>query len=268
LVANAKLAPPAISLLLPARGRPKNLKQSIDSAFGLANHPEAIELLVRLDECDPCLREELAILADHPHTDLFRIGVGTRFGYARMDQYYNGLAESAVGDWLFFWNDDIDMLTRGWDDLIREAPLFSVQFPRRDTTPTTDYTLPVVGRPIYETLGHLSKNAYCDAWISDFSGFAGTSIIRDDIVFHHHRLDDDTLRGQANGAEEWHRFTAAEQLAMRRADMDKVMAAPAHASRFDGWNAEVTYHVGVDYIKLAAGEARARAYVLKGRKGP
>lgn len=253
-----------ISMLLPARGRPKNLKESIDSVFDLAALPGRVEVLVRLDDCDPCLQDELEILGKYPRESV-RVFQGKRLGYSRMHEYYNKLAELATGDWLFLWNDDITMRSSYWDQLLCNAPLFSVQFPRRDIVATTDYTLPVVGRPVYDALGHLSVNAFCDAWISDYSAFAGTSIIRDDIVFHHYRLNDATLNEQADGGKEWHKFTSDDQMKMRRADMDAVIAAPGHAERFSGWDTECTYHVNVDYIKLAAGEMRARAYVLKGR---
>ena len=151
------------------------------------------------------------------------------------------------------------MLTRGWDELLCEAPPFSVQFPRRDIVANADPTLPVVGRKIYEAMGHLSKNAYCDAWISDISAFAGTSITRNDIVFVHHRLNDATMKAQNDGGVEWQRFTT--QKPERRIDMDKVIAAPEHATRFDGWNTEIEYHP-VDYINLAAGEAKACNYEI------
>lgn len=253
--------PPKISMLLPARGRPTHLKESVMSVFDLAAKPDEVEVIVRLDDNDPCLTDEIRVLQAWPkHVHVY---VGDRVGYRAMHTMYNGCANIAVGDYLFVWNDDIFMVSKDWDLLLQDAPLFSVQFPRRDIVEHADPTLPVVGRPIYEAMGRLSDNAYCDAWISDISAFAGTSVNRNDIVFHHHRLDDATLREQNDGGKEWARF--GTQRAERRADMDKVMAAPGWASRYDGWEVEVEYHP-VDYINLAAGEAKAHAVVLKGRK--
>lgn len=258
---------PSISILLPARGRPKNLKTSVGSLFDLAAKPDEVEVIVILDDDDSCLREEMGILRDNKYADNIQVSIDKRLGYSAMHRYYQQCVDAARGDWLFMWNDDIDMVTKGWDDLTRDAPAFCVQFPRRDIVATTDYTLPVVGRPVYEAIGHYSMNAYCDAWISDYSAFAGTSVIRDDIVFTHHRLADQTLADQADGGKEWHKFTQDEQLKMRRADMEKVISAPGYADRFKGWDIEVNYHVGVDYIKLAARELRAQGVTLKGRRG-
>ncbi len=253
---------PKISMLLPARGRPANLKLSVESVFDLAAKPDEIEVLVRLDDDDPYLAKEVEILRvwSVRHVSLY---TGARLGYHRMHDYYNRLAQEAVGDWLFFWNDDIELRTQDWDRLLHEAPLFSVQFPRRDTVKHADPTIPVVGRPIYEAVGRLSGNAYCDAWVSDISGYAGTSINRDDIVFHHHRLNDATMAEQNDGGKEWARFDT--QKAERRVEMDKIVAAPGYAGRYDGWNTAVEYHP-VDYINLAAGEVKAYTTILKGRK--
>lgn len=252
---------PKISMLLPARGRPTYLKESVMSVFDLAAKPDDVEVIVRLDDNDPFLQDEIRVLQAWPkHVQVY---TGERLGYSRMHLYYEGLAERAQGKWIHLWNDDIVAATKDWDLLLDEAPAFSVQFPRRDVCEHADPTLPVVGRGIYEAMGHLSQNAYCDAWISDISAFAGTSITRNDIVFHHHRLDDATLREQNDGGKEWARF--GTQRAERRADMDKVMAAPGWASRYDGWEVEVEYHP-VDYINLAAGEAKAHAVQLRGRK--
>lgn len=253
-----------ISMLLPARGRPDNLKASVESVFALAKKPDEVEVVVRLDDDDPHLDREIQILRAHDRVRIFR---GPRLGYHNMHTMYNKLAELSRGEWLFMWNDDIEMVTKDWDVLTRESPLYAVQFVRRDVTPTSDYTLPIIGKPLFDVLGHISENAYCDAWISDVSAFAGTSVVRDDIVFKHHRLDDATMYGQSvNGPAAWAKFTTEEQRQMRRDDMEKIMASPLWAGRFDGWEYDFIKHA-VDHIKLFnAGEREAGAIRLKGRK--
>lgn len=253
-----------VSMLLPARGRPDHLAASVGSLFALAKSPDEVEVLARLDDDDPDLEREVQVLSAHRNVRVFR---GPRLGYAGMHEMYNRLAQIGRGEWLFLWNDDIEMLTGGWDALVREAPPYSVQFVRRDTTPTTDYTLPVLGRPLFEVLGHISKNAYCDAWISDVSGFAGTSVIRDDVVFRHHRLSDATMHGQSvSGPGEWAKFKTDEQRQWRRDDMEKIMASPLWLGRLDGWDCEFSEHVEVAHIDLASGERAAGAIRLRGRK--
>lgn len=258
---------PTISILLPARGRPKNLSASIESLRCLANDPSAVEVLVALDDDDHSLQDEVEILRCFDVAGVFNqvaFECGQRLGYSKMHEYYNRLAAASSGDWLVIWNDDIEMVTRGWDVLLIEAPKFTVQFPRRDTVSTTDYTLPVIERLWYERLGHLSLNAYCDAWISDVSAFAGTSVVRDDVVFVHHRLNDTTLLEQS-GNNEWEKFVSEDQRALRRLDMKKILSAPDHEHRFNGFEVEAVYH-DVDHINLMSKERRAQSFVLKKRR--
>lgn len=255
------------SMLLPARGRPQHLRASVESIFRSASSPSDVEVLVRLDDDDRHLQAELAVLRaigrEQGVEGNITVEVGPRKGYRLMMDYWNELAAKAQGDWIYLWNDDIEGITAVWDDLLREAPAFSIQWPRRDITATTDFTLPVIGKPVYEALGHVSVNAYADAWIADYSGFAGTSIIRDDVVFMHHRLNDETLLEQQDGNVEWTKFSAEEQRALRNADLEAVKAAPGYARRFDGWRVE-RRELTLDYLRLRP-EERPHAYVLLGR---
>lgn len=41
-----------------------------------------------------------------------------RYGYMRLHQYLNMLVKTASADWLMWFNDDMRMLTIGWDDII------------------------------------------------------------------------------------------------------------------------------------------------------
>ena len=256
---------PTISMLLPARGRPANLKASVESVFRLATEPDRVELLVRLDDCDPHLEAELDILetCKSPEHGAIRVFRGPRLGYAQMHQMYNVLARIGRGDWLFLWNDDIEMVTKGWDVLVREAPVYSIQFARRDITATTDYTLPIVGRPVFNALEfHLSMNAYVDAWLVDVAASAGVAVARDDIVFTHHRLNDQTLNEQNDGGRAWGEFNAEAMTALRRADLEKVIASSHYQDRFSRWQGEFR-PVTLDYVKLAS---PAQAFVLAGRR--
>ena len=255
---------PAISVLLPTRGRPGPCRRSVLALRHLASRPQDIELLIRHDEDDP--PPPFSHEADEAGAfAAFRILSGPRHGYAGMHRYYNELAAEARGDWLLIWNDDTDMLTPGWDLMLREAPPFCVQFPRRDITATTDFTFPVLGRPVYETLGHVATNGYCDAWLSDVTCYAGVAVLRDDIVFHHHRLDDETMRGQhRDGPPEWARFGSIEEGVSRRSAMEAIRGAPAWPDRFCGWAVEEV-RCGEGTVGLSTGPARASCFILRGR---
>lgn len=252
---------PAVSVLLPTRKRPEHCRRSVRCLRDLAARPGDVEVLLRHDDDDeppPLPPAEVGAFA------ALRVLGGPRHGYGGMHRYYNQLAGEARGDWLLVWNDDADMLTPGWDDLLREAPPFCVQYPRRDVTATTDFTFPVLGRPVYEALGQVAANGFCDAWLSDVTCYAAVAVLRDDVVFHHHRIDDDTMRGQhLEGPAEWARFDAAAGRSSRRDATEAVRAAPGWARRFEGWRAEERDLGGAR--DFSGGPQPARSFILRGR---
>lgn len=252
-----------ISMLLPARGRPKNLKMSIESVFDLAREPGAVELVVRLDDDDPHLEEELDILRV-PAPGNVQVVVGPRLGYGGMAEMYNSCAAIAKGAFLCDWNDDMLIATRHYDALIMDAPAFCIQFPRLYERPTTDYTLPFTAKRVFETVGHLSQNAYCDAWLSDIAGYSGISVERNDIAFKHFRLNDATLKEQGiSGGDEMARFKMPEQRAQRLSDIEAIVAAPEYNTRFLGWWSEERMHPAPEINGSRV--HHARSYTLKGK---
>ncbi|HEY6117710.1 MAG TPA: glycosyltransferase, partial [Candidatus Dormibacteraeota bacterium] len=105
-----------ISVLLPSRGRPKALEETITGLLRLADEPDAIQVLVAADPDD-----DGTLAAELPD----QVTVWTapqRYGYPRLHEYVNALAAQAGGDWLMLWNDDARILTPGWDQAIEAAP--------------------------------------------------------------------------------------------------------------------------------------------------
>ena len=216
-----------VSVLYPARGRPYALHRSAAASLDRAARPDRVELLFRFDADDPQLASEMGVIASlarrYPHSRLLAI-TGERHGYVGLHDYFNELAAVSRGAWLLQWNDDTDILTPAWDDLLFQAPPVSVQLLRRDVCATADPTFPATGRPVYEAMGHISLNGHCDAWVSDVSWWAGCQVIRNDIVFAHHCMADQTARDRVDDMD---RFKGAEQTAVRAGDIERVKARMA-----------------------------------------
>lgn len=146
-----------ISVLLPSRGRVKALTDTVEGLLGLADRPGSIEILIAADPDDP-----------DTHTgDLpWQASVWTapeRYGYPRLHEYINRLAEQADGGWLMLWNDDARMRTAGWDRLVEErAP--SVLWPHSNDIATCN-TFPIWPKTWTDSLGHVSLSPHCDSWI-------------------------------------------------------------------------------------------------------
>lgn len=224
----------AISILIPARGRPLGLRKAIGSMCARANDPEKLEFLVYIDDDDESLKDVAFIEAA---SEGVHVGVwsGPRKGYKRLHEYYNALASHASGDWLINWNDDVEMLTEGWDALVANTkmPPHSIQFFRRDTLEHADTTFPCTGRSVYKAMGHLSLNAHCDDWAKEIALGTGIAVMRDNIVFHHDRVDDQTSRDRDNGGYDLEGFRSAEMVAARKEDITRVLLAESKAHESD-----------------------------------
>lgn len=206
-----------ISVLLPSRGRPESLAQSVASLRDLAHAPEGIEVLVAVDDDDPPTARAARDLGA-------KVLVSTRYGYSRLHMYVNTLAHRAHGDWLLLWNDDARMLTPGWDRRVEEAAP-GVLWPAHNGSPYLN-TFPVVHRRVVDLLGHFSLSPHCDSWVQDVADAVGIHRHIDVAVLHDRfdltgAHDDQTWReGQAGyRTADYH---SAEMVQLRQRDIDTI----------------------------------------------
>jgi len=208
-----------ISVLLPSRGRPRALAESIATLLDLADKPGSVEILVAADPDDEPTRQ-----AALP----WQASIWTapeRYGYPRLHEYVNQLARQADGEWLMLWNDDAHMLTDSWDVLVEAEP-DGVLWPHSNDIPTCN-TFPIWPRAWTDHLRHVSLSPHCDSWIQ----YLGQTIGR------HERVDVDILHDRADLTGGHDDQTRAESLAgYRTADygspaMDDARAADVDALR-------------------------------------
>lgn len=219
----------SISVLLPTRGRPHGLRAAIETLLNLAAAPGAIEFLIRADDDDRASTHDVGSASSFAGSVSLRFG--PRLGYRRVFEHYNELAATSRGLWIINWNDDVEMLTHGWDELARQAPAHSVQFFRRDILEKADTTFPCTGRSVYQAMGHLSLQTHADDWMRVVADKAGVTVFRDDIVFHHHRLNDQTSRDRDAGGYDTTGFNSPEMQALMAKDAENVRAAAPKESR-------------------------------------
>lgn len=99
-----------ISVIFASRGRPASLKAATESLYQNAKDPDRIEIIVAVDPDDDSVTN---------YAWPFRIWTAPeRFGYTQLHLYLNSLAKLAHGEWLMWFNDDMRMLTPGWDEII------------------------------------------------------------------------------------------------------------------------------------------------------
>ena len=159
----------SIAVLLPTRGRSDALERSVKSLFELADNLDNIQLMLGFDDDDT---EGISAFEDLLQPWLDEHGVNytamsfAPLGYTRLNEYVNTLAHASDADWLFFWNDDAFVETKGWDTVIEshtgEFKLLAVH-----THNDHPYSIfPIAPRAWLDHMGHLSPHQISDAWLS------------------------------------------------------------------------------------------------------
>src|SRR5712692_5651429 len=171
-----------ISVLLPTRGRPEALADSIDSLLDNASNQAEVEILLAVDP------DESGAYALHD----FSPGVHTwvapqRFGYARLHEYINFLASKAQGEWLMLWNDDARMQTPGWDKIICSHAADSL--PQEVLWPLVNHDaggnlFPVWPKWWADVTGYVSLSPNNDVWVSEIGRRLGVEARVPVQVFH------------------------------------------------------------------------------------
>jgi len=156
-----------ISVLLPTRGRKEPLLNSIKSLLDLADKPDQIELLLGMDNDDLEHIEyvQKEILPNFPNASLFQFN---RLGYKKLNMYVNTLAGLSKGHWIFVWNDDAIMQTKGWDTIIHSynshpMPLLRTIVAGMLTHPFSIF--PIIKRKWYEIVGAVSLYTHVDRFV-------------------------------------------------------------------------------------------------------
>ncbi len=178
---------PSVSVLLPTRKRVNLLVGVLDSLIGLASTPNAVEVLLKIDEDDDWTLSSLNQLNSlYP----FRAFVGPRGGgYHDMHHWNNYLASKALGNWLVVFNDDARILTPAWDQHV------SAYSPGGDRGNILLLLFHIINKPgarelfavwhgVYDLFGYLSPVVQTDMWLSTVLDMAQRAIWADVKVNH------------------------------------------------------------------------------------
>ena len=201
-----------ISVLLPSRGRPDALRESVTGLLGMAARPENVEIIVAADPDDLATQQ-----VRPPRTGM--LVAPERYGYANLHVYMNVLASVARGEWLFMWNDDCQMLTRGWDEVICGEPP-GILWPAVNYAPGIN-TFPVIPAAWVKTLGHVSLDQSADMWWHDIGEITGT-MRKIPVSIHHEHLMGDTTADERDAVATVATFHTPEMDAARAADAEKI----------------------------------------------
>lgn len=183
-----------ISVLLPSRGRPDDLEDSIRSLMDLADDPREVEILVGIDPDDRLVRARVQSLSfEFGHCNVFGWEAPFRHGYKQIHQYFNFLAGEATGEWLMLWNDDARMETEGWDTIIHHAQEVPggpqhVLFMNAiyESVGERGNIFPVWPSHWRAELGYVSRSPNVDVWVNELGEQLGR-VKRIPVIAVHHR---------------------------------------------------------------------------------
>lgn len=222
---------PTLSLIVPTRGRPWQLRRFLDSLVGTTAEPGQLEVVLVVDDDDPA---PLRVKRDGLNVRHVVGARGRTMGELNSDGY-----AASTGDWVMLLNDDVVARTRGWDEKLRAA---ANRFPdgfalvHVNDTLFRDHlcTFPCVSRPFCELAGGICPREYrryrIDDHIEDvFNLLAAVgekrTVYLPDVVFEHRNTVEHPTAGRvymsdpAVLAEDAPRFDslypARKELAMR-----------------------------------------------------
>lgn len=198
---------PTLSLIVPTRGRPWQLRRFLDSLVGTTSRPDRVEVVLVVDEDDPgsltVARSGLTV----------RRAVGPR-GRTMGDLNADGYAASA-GEFVMLLNDDVIARTRGWDvRVLAAARRFPDPFSLIHVNDTLfrDHlcTFPLVSRAFCELAGGICPRDYRRYRIDDhvedvFNLLAAAGVRRTvylpDVVFEHRNTVEHPTAGRVYEAD-------------------------------------------------------------------
>lgn len=146
-----------ISVLIPSN-RPEFLKSVIQNLRG--KDIEDFEIVVCISEGD-FTTEQVCKDTGVKYT------ISKYTGYKYLWAYYNQMAEVAEGDFLFIYNDDVELPPNtNWVDILKKHL-------QRDKVNyfSNLQQFPIISRDLYKLFGHISLHCYVDDWLISLVGW-------------------------------------------------------------------------------------------------
>lgn len=183
------------SVLIPTRGCPERLARCAHAVFSTASDPQTVELICRLDADDDALPAYSEVLKQ-----LIAAGMNSRFiigsrhsGYASYHLFVEDCARLSSGKFLIQFNDDMIIMTTGWDSIYSEAladrvPVIGTGKLTRDGTDgdQCQFACCVVPRSVYDRCGELclGQDPSLDRCWSEFASIAHCEVKTDVKISH------------------------------------------------------------------------------------
>jgi hypothetical protein len=102
-----------IGVMIPTRNRVPLLKECLDSLNQKTSDTTLVELLLKVDDDDA---ETIRFINSYVSTLPLKVVISPRKkGYGSLHEHYDSLAKISEAEFLMVFNDDIEMVTQGWE---------------------------------------------------------------------------------------------------------------------------------------------------------
>jgi hypothetical protein len=150
----------SISFLIPSRGRLELLKKTISSIIFSYEFSLDFDVLIRMDFDESQLCDDLLLWARVNNFDQYiKIFCGGRYFYQNIHLYFTELSFLSNKKWLWLWNDECLMVSKGWDKII-SPHLNDFKF----IFPINTSSFHLCPRKIVEIIGYYAPVTHCDSW--------------------------------------------------------------------------------------------------------
>ena len=217
-----------VSVLIPTRGRPLKLAQALRSLHTRSGYSNEVEYLLWVDDDDKDTLKFLAAIKEWDGLPSLKTVVGPRGrGYLDLHVGLNTLASVSLGDWIFCFNDDAEMLTYGWEQMFCGLIVSGDEaygcpdgicmiIPNTLGRPKSPEFF-AIHRKVYEVLGYLGPNMGIDDWLSDIMGKVDRKIFCGLKIFHEDEDDQTFVEGRKSLTEKGiYELTASFQVVRGR----------------------------------------------------
>jgi len=157
--------------MIPTRNRVSLLKECLDSLNKATSDPSLVELLVKADDDDI---ETIRFLNSYTSILSLKFVVSPRKnGYGSLHEHYDSLAKISEAEFLMVFNDDIEMITQGWEQHFLPYSGTNFILAVRNERVKNGVRSPIFenynGNPsiphdLYKSLGTLSHHPMLDDW--------------------------------------------------------------------------------------------------------
>ena len=194
-----------ITVQIATRGRSSRLPSLVDNIYNTSSNRNNVEVIFYVDDDDPTSLSVVNSLDA-------KVVCGPRgIGYWDGARFHTEMAKISSGELLMLGNDDMEILTQGWDDILYNK---SLEYPDHvfvlktwDTHNPRVIPFPTIHSYIVELMGCFTPIhiGWIDHFLSDVMTRLNRYVHVDEVKTTHHRMYDNISEENRNTErKEWH----------------------------------------------------------------